>query len=51
MLLARAICHELDHLNGEVFIDKKIPVEKAEVMIAEQEKRLAKEGKIGEDDA
>lgn len=24
-LLAQAICHELDHLNGEVFIDKIIP--------------------------
>ena len=24
-LLAQAICHELDHLNGEVFIDKIVP--------------------------
>lgn len=24
-LLAQAICHEVDHLNGEVFIDKVIP--------------------------
>lgn len=24
-LLAQAICHETDHLNGEVFIDKIIP--------------------------
>ena len=24
-LLAQAICHELDHLNGEVFIDKILP--------------------------
>ena len=24
-LLAQAICHELDHLNGELFIDKIIP--------------------------
>ena len=24
-LLAQAICHEIDHLNGEVFIDKIIP--------------------------
>ena len=24
-LLAQAICHELDHLNGEVFVDKMIP--------------------------
>ena len=24
-LLARAICHELDHLDGEVFVNKIIP--------------------------
>lgn len=24
-LLAQALCHEIDHLNGEVFIDKIIP--------------------------
>ncbi len=24
-LLAQAICHEIDHLNGEVFMDKIIP--------------------------
>ena len=24
-LLAQAICHELDHLNGEVFMDKILP--------------------------
>ena len=24
-LLAQAICHEVDHLNGEVFVDKMIP--------------------------
>lgn len=24
-LLAQAICHELDHLEGEVFIDKILP--------------------------
>lgn len=24
-LLAQAICHEVDHLNGEVFIDKIVP--------------------------
>ena len=24
-LLAQAICHEVDHLNGEVFVDKIIP--------------------------
>ena len=42
MLLARAICHELDHLDGKVFIDKKIPVEKAEKMIEAQNARLVK---------
>ena len=24
-LLAQAICHEVDHLNGELFVDKMIP--------------------------
>ena len=24
-LLAQAICHEIDHLNGEVFVDKIVP--------------------------
>ena len=24
-LFAQAICHEVDHLNGEVFVDKMIP--------------------------
>lgn len=24
-LLARALCHEIDHLNGELFVDKIIP--------------------------
>jgi peptide deformylase len=24
-LLARALCHEIDHLNGVLFIDKVIP--------------------------
>ena len=24
-LLAQAICHEVDHLNGETFVDKMIP--------------------------
>ena len=24
-LLAQAICHELDHLDGELFIDKIVP--------------------------
>ena len=25
VLIAQALCHEIDHLNGEVFIDKIIP--------------------------
>ncbi|MGB7604304.1 MAG: peptide deformylase [Lutisporaceae bacterium] len=29
-LLARAFCHEVDHLNGILFIDKAIPQEKLE---------------------
>ncbi len=29
-LLARAFCHEVDHLNGILFIDKVIPQEKLE---------------------
>lgn len=29
-LLARAFCHEIDHLNGILFIDKVIPEEKLE---------------------
>jgi len=24
-LLAQAICHEIDHLNGEIFVDKVVP--------------------------
>ena len=24
-LLAQALCHEIDHLNGEVFVDKVVP--------------------------
>ena len=29
-LLARAFCHEIDHLNGILFIDKVIPEDKLE---------------------
>ena len=35
-LLAQAICHEVDHLNGEVFIDKIIP---GTLEIVNQEKK------------
>lgn len=42
MLLARAICHEVDHLNGEVFIDKKMPVEEAKRRIEEQQAYIEK---------
>ena len=37
-LLAQAICHEVDHLNGEVFIDKIIPGT-LEYIEPEQEKK------------
>ncbi len=30
-LLARALCHEIDHLNGVLFIDKVIPEEEDEI--------------------
>lgn len=30
-LLSRALCHEIDHLNGVLFTDKVIEVEEAEV--------------------
>ena len=30
-LLARALCHEIDHLDGVLFIDKVIPEEEEEV--------------------
>lgn len=29
-LLARALCHEIDHLNGILFIDKVLPEEEEE---------------------
>lgn len=28
-LMARALCHEIDHLDGILYIDKALPVEKA----------------------
>lgn len=42
-LLARAIQHELDHLNGVLFIDRMTPVKK--MLLNNQLKRLAKETK------
>ena len=38
-LLAQAICHEVDHLNGEVFVDKIIPGTLEYVEPEEQEKK------------
>lgn len=38
-LLAQALCHEIDHLNGEVFIDKIIPGTKEIVSPEENEKK------------
>ena len=37
-LLAQAICHEVDHLNGEVFIDKIIPGT-LEIVTSEENKK------------
>lgn len=42
-LLARAFCHEIDHLNGEVFVNKMGPVKKK--MVLKQIKKLKREGK------
>ena len=40
-LLAQAICHEIDHLNGEVFIDKIIPGT-LEIVTPEDDKKEVK---------
>ena len=42
-LLARAIQHELDHLNGVLFIDKISPVKK--ILLDGKLKKLLKETK------
>jgi len=42
-LLARAMCHEIDHLNGTVFVNKMGPVKKK--MVLKQIKKLKREGK------
>ena len=42
-LLARAIQHELDHLNGVLFIDRMPPTKK--ILLDGKLKRLAKETK------
>jgi len=44
-LLARALCHEIDHLNGILFITKFAPVKKQLVM--KKIKKLIKEGRWG----
>jgi peptide deformylase len=44
-LLARAMCHEIDHLNGTVFVNKMGPVKKK--MVLKQIKKLKREGKWG----
>ena len=38
-LLAQAICHEVDHLNGEVFVDKIVP---GTMEYAEEKKKIIK---------
>lgn len=42
-LLARALCHEIDHLEGQVFINKMGPVKKK--ITIKQIKKLMREGK------
>jgi peptide deformylase len=42
-LLARVICHEVDHLNGKLFIDYLSPVRK--MMLKDQLKQLEKQSK------
>jgi len=44
-LLARALCHEIDHLNGELFIYKFAPVKRQLTM--KKIKKLMKEGRWG----
>jgi peptide deformylase len=41
-LLARCFCHEIDHLNGVLFIDRLSPLKKA--LIRNRIKKLAKAG-------
>ena len=42
-LLARAICHEIDHLDGVMFVDRLSPLKKA--LAGGKIKKLAKAGK------
>ena len=44
-LLARALCHEIDHLNGELFIFKMSPLKKK--MALKSIRKLEKEGQWG----
>ena len=44
-LLARALCHEIDHLNGELFIFKFAPVKKQ--LVLKKIKKLMKEERWG----
>ncbi len=44
-LLARALSHEIDHLNGKLFINKLAPVKKR--MVIKKIKKLMKEGRWG----
>jgi len=45
-LLARALCHEIDHLNGILFITKLSPVKRQ--MVMKKIKKLMKEGRWGD---
>jgi len=42
-LLARALCHEIDHLQGQVFVNRMGPVKKK--LVLKQIRKLKKEGK------
>jgi peptide deformylase len=42
-LLARAICHEIDHLDGVMFVDRLSPLKRA--IVRGKIKKLIKSGK------
>ena len=44
-LLARALCHELDHLDGKLMIDRKAPADKIPSEEEQEERRKARKRK------
>ena len=48
-LLARAFCHEIDHLNGELFINKMSPLKRK--MVIKTIRKMQKDGTWGKSDA